>query len=187
MSYDNEKIKLEKLQSLSQKLNKLIQEKEELKEKLGIIDMEIDKLLEEQREDTYEILNEPKNVDYVLAQDETTLFYNIGLLSSFQDYITRIERRISPRDIYILTDGYKKKSKSDIIQNGKDTFEENLSRIKEEFCKVYNALEKSGLLNDAFQVYISALTLLLSHNIPMALAAMIAGIIAKQGPKAFCR
>jgi len=172
---------------LSEELNELMQEKETLKEKIEDIEIKIEELLDKQKNNLYEKLNEPQNYDMILTQNENTLYSNIGTLSYVQDYITRIERRVTPRDIYILTHQYRETKQNDLIESGRVIFANTIQEIKEEFCKVYKDLNKSGLLNDAFEIFLSALTLLLSHNIPMALAAMIAGLIVKQGPKVFCK
>ncbi len=121
------------------------------------------------RESYIEIKEEPK---FILGLEEEGLFILLGRRRWEIDRMGYFD----PSTIY----------KMDFGKIGKKTFEEYLPLIRERICKMYEALRESGVLDDMYDLYLFLMGFYIGQGVNRALAAGMAGIIAKRGLTVIC-
>lgn len=70
---------------------------------------------------------------------------------------------------------------------GRDVFNKYKSLVKSKICKHYKSMKESGVLDTFDEVYFFILGLLMGNDIPRAISACIAALVAKQGLYSFCK
>lgn len=70
---------------------------------------------------------------------------------------------------------------------GRKLFEKYKSLVKSKICKLYNSMKESGLLEDFKDVYLFIMGYLIANDVPRAIAAGVAALVAKQGLHSICK
>jgi hypothetical protein len=123
--------------------------------------------------DKTQYIDETEIPDNMKMLDDERLYIRLGL-ASFQ-----IENRgyYNPNLILEVYWG----------DRGRKVFDKYKSLVKSKVCKSYNSMKESGLLDTFDEAYFFIWGLLAGNDIPRAVAACVAALIAKQGLYSFCK
>ncbi|MBY8987765.1 MAG: hypothetical protein KGD61_04875, partial [Candidatus Lokiarchaeota archaeon] len=118
-------------------------------------------------------VDETENPEIMLKKENEALFIRLGLANFL------IENR-GYYDSTVIMETY-------WGDKGRKVFEKYTSLVKSKICKFYTHLNESGVLDTLDEVYFFVLGLLMGNDVPRAIAACVAAIIAKQGVYSLCR
>lgn len=123
--------------------------------------------------DKTQYVDERENPEIMLKFENEALFIRLGLANFL------IENRgyYDPNAILEVYWGDK----------GREVFKKYENFVKSKICKFYKNMIESGVLDTMEKVYFFALGLLMGVDVPRAVAACVAAIIAKQGLYSFCK